>query len=81
MTRDEIYEEVTKIFRNVFDDEDLAINNNTNAEDIEDWDSLEQITLLVSMEKKFSIKFDISEISKMKNVGDMIATIEEKLEK
>lgn len=75
-----IVENVDKIFRNVFDDDDLVITRDTSADDIEDWDSLEQINLLISMEKEFGIKFDIKEVSNLKNVGEMMDLIEKKIE-
>jgi len=75
-----IVENVDKIFKNVFDDDDLVITRDTSADDIEDWDSLEQINLLISMEKEFDIKFDIKEVSNLKNVGEMMDLIEKKIE-
>lgn len=78
MEKDEILKELNKVFCQVFDDEDLRITEETTAADIEDWDSLEHINLIVACEKKFSMKFDISEIAKMKNVGDMVKMIMEK---
>lgn len=72
MTRDAIYEKLTVIFRDIFDDEDIEINDNTTARDIEDWDSLEQINLLVAMENEFSIKIPLAEVSKLENVGQMV---------
>ena len=54
MEKEKIFEEVREIFRNVFDDNCLAIDETTNAEDIEDWDSLEQINLLISNGLKFN---------------------------
>lgn len=79
MTREEVYENLLPIFWAVFDDESITINDNTTANDIEDWDSLEQINLVVGIEKKFHIKFDISEVSRMQNVGEMVDFIIEKV--
>ena len=79
MNRKEIRSKVQDIFRDIFDDEELVINDGTCAEDIEDWDSLEQINLIVSMEKTFNIKFDISEVEKLSNVGQMIDLIGSKI--
>ena len=75
MERNEVFERLTKIFRDVFDDENLVITNATNADDIEDWDSLEQITLVVTIEKEFEIKFNVHEVSGFKNVGEMADAI------
>lgn len=78
MTREYIAEKVQEIFRDVFDDDELIITDETNSDDIEDWDSLEHITLVVMMEKEFSMKFDIKEVNKLENVGGMIDMIWEK---
>lgn len=75
MSREEIFSKVQDIFRDVFDDEDLVITDNTNADDIEDWDSLEHISLIVSMEKEFNLKFDIKVVNKLENVGQMVDLI------
>ncbi len=80
MSREEIFEKVQEIFRDVFDDEELAISDQTNSDEIEDWDSLEHISLIVSMEKEFSMKFDIKEVNKLENVGEMIDLIKRKME-
>ncbi len=71
---------VTDIFRDVFDDEELMIYDSTNSDDIEDWDSLEHISLIVSMEKEFGLKFDIKEVNRLENVGEMIDLIKRKLD-
>lgn len=75
MSREEVFSKVTEIFRDVFDDNTLVIGDDTNAEDIEDWDSLEHIALIVSMEKEFNLKFDIKKINKLENVGQMVDLI------
>ena len=79
MTREAIFEEVTKIFRDVFDDDELIIKDETNSDDIEDWDSLEHINLVVAMEKKFNLKFNLKEVGTLANVGEMVDLIERKL--
>ena len=61
MTHEEVMKIVTGIFRDVFDDDALVIEDSTNSSDIEDWDSLEHIALIVSMEKEFNLKFDLQE--------------------
>lgn len=79
MTREEVMAKVTEIFRDVFDDDELIITDATNSSDIEDWDSLEHIALIVSMEKEFDMKFDIKEVNKLENVGGMIDMIMSKM--
>ena len=76
MSREEIFEKVQDIFRDVFDDDSLEIGESTNSDDIEDWDSLEHITLVVSMEKEFNVKFDIKVVNKLENVGQMVDLIQ-----
>lgn len=72
---DEIFEGVQEIFRDNFDDEDLIITRETSADDIEDWDSLEQINLLTAMEKKFGLKFKLEDVRGLENVGDLLDLI------
>lgn len=75
MSRNDVMDKVQKIFRDNFDDESIVLRNDMTAEDIEDWDSFEQINLLVMMENEFNIKFDVKETSNLKNVGEMIDLI------
>ncbi|MFI3169039.1 MAG: acyl carrier protein [Faecalibacterium sp.] len=70
-----IFDDVLEIFRDIFDDEELEISRETCADDIEDWDSLEQINLLTAMEKKFSLKFKLEDVRGLKNVGDLLDLI------
>lgn len=72
MTREEVYEKLNEVFQDEFDDEELTVNDETTADDIEDWDSLEHINLVVAVEKKFGIKFNIGEVNAMQNVGEMV---------
>lgn len=74
-----IKEKVQSIFQDVFDDEKLVISESTSGPDIEDWDSLSNVDLIVAMENEFKIKFNIREIQTLKNVGDMIKLIEKEL--
>ena len=66
------------IFRDVFDDEDIQINVDTTANDIDGWDSLAQIRLILQIEKRLSLHFDASEIEKLENVGQMAELISQK---
>lgn len=75
MTREYIAEKVQEIFRDIFDDDELIITDETNSDDIEDWDSLEHISLIVAMEKEFNMKFDIKKVNTLENVGGMIDLI------
>jgi len=68
-------EKLTPIFRDVFDDEDLVIEQNTTAQDVDGWDSLAHIRLVVSIEKALGLRFSAAEISGLVNVGEMAELI------
>lgn len=73
-------ETVREIMIDVFDvDDDLEITSETSAEDIEEWDSLSHIRLIVAIERQMGIKFKNSEIEELKNVGELVAVIDGKL--
>ena len=76
MNRTEIMAKLNEIFCDVFDDEDIVLTDATNSDDIEDWDSLEQINMLVAIEKQFSIKFSLADVADLENVGAMVDLIE-----
>lgn len=76
MTEQAILDAVQEIFRDNFDDDTLVITRSTCADDIEDWDSLEQINLLTAMEKKFGLKFKLDDVRGLENVGDLLDLIE-----
>lgn len=66
------------IFREIFDDPDLQISRSTTASDVENWDSLTHINLIVAIEREFKIKLTTSEVAKLQNVGDLMQLIEHK---
>lgn len=78
LTNSEIYERLTSVFRDVFDDSSIEICDQTTADDIEDWDSIEHITLVGAVESEFKIRFKMGEVSGMKNVGEMVRIISER---
>ncbi len=75
----ETTERLQEVFRDVFDDDDIVISNETTAEDIESWDSLTHVQLIVAVEKEFSVKFSTVEVMKLKNVGEFIELINKKV--
>ena len=79
MSREKIFEKLNEIFRDVFDDEEIVVNDATTADDIEDWDSLEHINLLVAVENAFGMKFSMGEVNTMKNVGEMADIIADRI--
>lgn len=78
MDKNQILEEVQEIFRDVLDNEDIELTPATMADDIEEWDSLSHIQLIVAIEKHFKVKFTSKEILSWKNVGEMIDCISTK---
>ena len=75
MTREEAYERLNKVFREVFDDDTIVVTDSTTADDIEDWDSFEHINLVVAVEEEFSFKIPMGKTVTMKNVGEMVDLI------
>lgn len=78
MDKTEITERLNGVFRDIFDDPDLSVNEATTSADIEDWDSIEHINLIGAIEDEFSMRFKMREVSGMKNVGEMIEIISER---
>ena len=70
MTREQVFERMNLVFRDVFDDDSIVVTGTTTADDIEDWDSLEHINLIVALEEEFGMKFNMGEVTGMKNVGE-----------
>jgi acyl carrier protein len=75
MTRAEISAQVTSIFKDVLDNDDITLTDLSAARDIEEWDSLTNIQLVVAIEKHFRIRFTTPEITGWKNVGEMLDSI------
>jgi len=76
MQQTEIYDKLTNIFRDTFDDPDLVIGPQLTADDVDGWDSLYHIRLMLSVQEAFKIKFSALEIGQLKNVGDLANLIE-----
>lgn len=72
---DNIYKRLTQVFRDFFDDDSIEIDEDTTADDIDDWDSLSHITLMSAVEDEFGVKFTMGEVSGMENVGEMAEII------
>lgn len=79
MTQVEVYEKLNSVFRDVFDDDKLVVDDSTTAMDVQGWDSLMQVTLISEIEDVFEIQFNMNEILKFKNVGEMADKIMELL--
>lgn len=78
MDRNELWERLNDVFRDVFDDKRIHVNEFTTSDDIEDWDSLEHINLIEAVEQEFRMRFKMKEVSGMKDVGEMADIIFER---
>lgn len=78
MQRNTLVDKLTTIFRDVFNDQNLVLDNDTTAEKVGSWDSLSHMLMITQVENSFSVKFRLREISKLKNVGSLIELIESK---
>lgn len=81
MSSIEIYDQLTSLFREVFDDESIVVKPETNANDIEPWDSFSNISLMVAVESRFGIRLSTSEIESFKSVCDLANAIQAKTKK
>ena len=75
MKKEEILQQLTLIFEQVLKRSDLKIDYNMSAEDIDEWDSLTNMTIISEIEKKWGVHFKLRDIVRMKNIGDMIDVI------
>lgn len=78
MGQEQILKKLTEIFRDVFDEPDLVLDLATTASDVQGWDSMNHITIVVEAERQFKVKFRTSEIEELRNVGDFVGLIEAK---
>lgn len=79
MIKEELLQQIQEIFRDVLDDEEIVLTESATAEDVEGWDSLTHIQLIVAIEKQFKIKFTSKEILSWKNVGELVDCLAAKL--
>ena len=79
METEQITSDVNQIFKDVMENDNIKVNDGTTAKDIEEWDSLTNIQLIVAIEKHFKIRFTSLEIQGFKNVGEMCITIKAKV--
>ena len=79
MTREELFNGIQVIFRVIFDEDDMIVEDKTNSDDIEEWDSLNHINLVSAIEKEFEVRFALGELIALKDVGAMIDLITKKI--
>lgn len=75
MDEAQIYTRLTSVFHDVFDEDSIVVTPELAAKDVDDWDSLTHIRLILTVEKEFKMKFSTSEIGKLENVGNLVALI------
>ncbi len=76
MTRDQLLNDINSIFRTIFNDDAVVITERSSAKDIDEWDSLNNIQIVIAVEKRFKVRFKAAEIRGWKNVGEMCDSIE-----
>ena len=67
-----------EIFQEVFDDDELVVSRQTTAADVEDWDSLMHVNLILAAEKEFDVRFSSAEVASLLNVGELLNLIDAK---
>lgn len=72
-------EQLTQVFRQVFDDPEISLTPETTADDVEGWDSLSHVNLIMAVENSFRIRFSQKDVIGFKNVGDLARCVEFKL--
>lgn len=79
MTRDEVLAKVTEVIREVFDDDNIVVTDNTVAADVSGWDSLMHVTFIGTIEDEFDVRFSMKDVVEIKNVGHMVDLIMEQV--
>ena len=81
MTDPEIYDALNAVFRQVLEDDTIELTPQTTADDVEGWDSMNHIFIVVELEKRFGVKFQAAEMEELKNVGELAGLVQQKLAK
>ena len=76
MTMDAMLDQLQSVFRDVFEDDELTINRQTSADNVEGWDSLMHVSLMINVERVFGVKFSTTQVASLKNVGELMDLIE-----
>jgi len=79
MTEAETCIALQEVFRNVLEDESITLTSATTADDLDGWDSMNHIFIVVELEKRFSVKFQAAEMEELKNVGELAALLHQKI--
>jgi acyl carrier protein len=78
MKQEDVYEKLADTFRDVFDDDAIVVHPELTANDVDEWDSLTHLRLMLTIEKAFGVHFSASEVGRLKNVGELAALIQSK---
>ena len=78
---DDTYNRLTSVFRQVFDDDELVIGPQTSASDVDAWDSINHVNLIIAVEREFKVRLRSSEVADLKNVGELARLLESKTKK
>jgi acyl carrier protein len=70
--------QLNDVFREVFDDDEISVTRETTAQDIEGWDSVMHVTLMINVEKAFGVRFRSSDVAGLKSVGDLVDLISDR---
>ena len=81
MNREDIFEQLTTVFQDIFDDDTISLEDSTSAKDISEWDSMNHINLVLGAEQEFGVKFKTAEVAQLANVGEFVNLILTKLGK
>lgn len=76
MTMDAMLDQLQSVFRDVFEDDELTIDRQTSADNVEGWDSLMHVSLMINVERVFGVKFSTTQVASLKNVGELMDLIE-----
>jgi acyl carrier protein len=79
MDEAQIYARMGDVFQDVFDDDSIRVSPELSAKDVDGWDSLTHIRLILTVQKAFNVKFSTSEIGKLENVGDLVELIKSRI--
>ncbi len=79
MEREEVMEKLNEIARDIFDDEELELTDDTIAADVDGWDSLRHLSLMNEIENEFEIRFEMKEVQGLSNVGELVDVILERI--
>ena len=79
MEQDQIFAKLTPIFHEAMDNDNIQLSRSLSADDVEQWDSLSHIRLILAVEQAFHVRFQTMEIGDLKNVGDMVDLVQQKL--